>query len=256
MIHPTVIISKKAKISSKVEIGPYVVIGDNVEIGAGTKIDSFCTLTGHTVIGKNNHIFSNAVLGSIPQDLKYKGEESHLFIGDNNKIREFVTINVGTSNGGGKTIIGNNNLIMAYAHIAHDCIINNHTIIANAGTLAGHVDVEDNAVIGGLTGIHQFVKIGRFSIIGGCSKVVQDIPPYSTCDGHPAKIRGVNIVGLRRSGFDSNSRSVLKEAFKILFSSGHPITEGIDILKNELSETEEIKYLVEFIQNSKRGICI
>ncbi len=255
MIHPTAIISKKAKIASNVEIGPYTVVEDNVEIGSGTKIGSFCTLTGYTVIGKNNQIFSNTVIGSIPQDLKYKGEKSRLIIGDGNRIREFVTINIGTS-ARGKTIIGNNNLIMAYAHIAHDCIINNDTIIANAGTFAGHVLVEDNAIIGGLTGVHQFVKIGRFAIIGGCSKVVQDVPPYSVSDGRPVRVRGVNIEGLKRAGFDTGKRNILRKAFKILFFSGHPLSKAVKILEKELEGIPEVNYLIEFVQNSKRGICI
>jgi len=255
MIHPTAIISKKAKIASDVEIGPYTVVEDNVEIGSGTKIASFCTLTGYTVIGKNNQIFSNAVIGSIPQDLKYKGEKSRLIIGEGNRIREFVTINLGTSESG-RTVIGNNNLIMAYAHIAHDCIINNDAIVANAGTLAGHVLVEDNAIIGGLTGVHQFVKIGKFAIIGGCSKVVQDIPPYSTSDGRPVRVRGVNIEGLKRAGFDSEKRNILRKAFKILFFSNHPLSKAVKILKEEIENVPEINYLIEFVQNSKRGICI
>jgi len=255
MIHPSAVISKKAKIASDVEIGPYTVVEDNVEIGSGTKIASFCTLTGYTVIGKNNQIFSNAVIGSIPQDLKYKGEKSRLIIGDGNRIREVVTINLGTS-ASGETVIGNNNLIMAYAHIAHDCIINNNTIIANAGTLAGHVLIEDNAIVGGLTGVHQFVKIGRFAIVGGCSKVVQDIPPYSTSDGHPVRIRGVNIEGLKRAGFDTEKRNILRRAFKILFFSGHPLSKALNILEKELKNIPEVDYLIKFVQNSKRGISI
>lgn len=255
MIHPTAIVSKKAKIDEGVEIGPYTIIGDNVELGKGTKVGPFCVITGYTKIGKDNRIFSNAVVGSIPQDLKYKGERSWLIIGDGNTIREFVTINPGTGEGG-KTIIGNNNLIMAYAHIAHDCIIGNNVIIANCGTLAGHVLIEDKAIIGGLAAIHQFVRVGRYAIIGGCSKVVQDIPPYSTCDGHPAKVRGINVVGLRRAGFSAEKRNLIRRAFKILFFSGHPLPKAIEVLQQELPLTEEINCLIEFIRSSKRGICL
>lgn len=255
MIHPSAVISKNSKIADDVEIGPYSVIEDNVEVGSGTKIGPFCTLTGYTIIGKNNHIFSNAVIGSIPQDLKYRGEKSGLIIGDNNIIREYVTINPGTGKNG-KTIIGNNNLLMAYAHIAHDCIIGNNTIIANVGTLAGHVLVEDKAIIGGLAAVHQFVRIGRFAIVGGCSKVVQDIPPYSICDGHPAKVRSINTVGLKRAGFDAKKRDILRKAFKILFFSGHPLLTGLEILRQDDSLCEEVAYLIDFVKNSKRGICI
>lgn len=257
MIHPTAIISKKAKIASNVKVGPYTIIEDNVEIGSGTKVGSFCNLAGFTIIGKNNQIFSNTVIGSIPQDLKYKGEKSWVVIGDGNRIREFVTINLGTSEGG-KTVIGNNNLIMAYAHIAHDCVINNDTIVANVGTLAGHVLVDDGAIIGGLSGVHQFVRIGKLAIIGGCSKVVQDVPPYSICDGYPAKVRGLNTVGLKRAGFSNEKKSLLKKAFRILFLAKHPTFQGVETLKKEprIYKEKEIKYLIEFIQSSRRGICI
>lgn len=257
MIHPTAIVSKKAKIAEGVEIGPYTIVEENVEIKEGTVIGPFCTITGHTIIGKNNQIFSGAVIGSVPQDLKYRGERSWIIIGDNNKIREYVTINPGTGEEG-KTVIGDNNLLMAYAHIAHDCIIGNGTIIANLGTLAGHVVVEDSSIVGGLAAIHQFVRIGKFAIVGGCSKVVQDIPPYSTCDGHPARVRGLNTVGLRRGGFSAQKRAFLKRAFKILFFSGHPLTQGIQLLEQiaEVRDDEDVKYLLSFLRNSCRGICL
>ncbi len=255
MIHPTALISPNAKIDSDVDIGPYTVVEDDVEIGSGTKIGPLCRITGHTIIGKNNSIFSHSVIGSIPQDLKYKGEKSWVIIGDGNKIREFVTINPGTGEEG-KTIIGNNNLIMAYAHIAHDCILNNGVIVANVGNLAGHVLIEDKAIVGGVIGVHQFVRIGELAIIGGCSKVVQDIPPYSTCDGHPARVKGLNLIGLKRANFEAERIDVLKKVFKILFFSGYPLTKGIEIVEKEYSAFAEVKHLIEFIQNSRRGICI
>ncbi len=255
MIHPTAVVSRNTSIDSDVEIGPYSVIEDNVKIASGTKIGSFCTVSGHTIIGKNNCIFSHTVIGSIPQDLKYKGEKTYLYIGECNTIREFVTVNPGTGEGG-KTVIGNNNLIMAYAHIAHDCMINDKVIIANVGTLAGHVSIDDSAIIGGLTGIHQFVRVGKLAIIGGCSKVVQDVPPYSICDGHPAKVRGLNIIGLKRAGFDVERRNNLKESFRILFSSGHPMSEAVDILKKEIIINDDINCMLEFIQESQRGVCL
>ncbi len=255
MIHPTAIISKKAKIASDVKVGPYTVIEDNVEIDSGCEIGPFCRIMGETRIGKNTRIYSHAVIGSPPQDLKYKGEKTRVEIGDNNIIREFVTINPGTAQSG-VTKIGSNNLIMAYAHVAHDCQIGNEVIIANAGTLAGHVKIEDKVIIGGLTGIHQFVRIGKLAIIGGCSKVVQDVPPFSTVDGHPVKIRGLNSVGLRRAGFDSSKIDLLKRAFKIIFFSGHPLSRAITVVEAELEINDEIKYLLEFIRNTSRGICV
>lgn len=255
MIHPTAIISKKTKIAADVTVGPYTVIEDNVEIDSGCEIGPFCRIMGETRIGKNTRIYSHAVIGSPPQDLKYKGEKTRVEIGDNNIIREFVTINPGTAQSG-VTKIGSNNLIMAYAHVAHDCQIGNGVIIANAGTLAGHVKIEDKVIIGGLTGVHQFVRIGKLAIIGGCSKVVQDVPPFSTVDGHPVKIRGVNSVGLKRAGFDSLKINLLKRAFKIIFFSGHPLSRAITIVETELEINDEIKYLLEFIRNTSRGICL
>jgi UDP-N-acetylglucosamine acyltransferase len=255
MIHPTAVINKSAKIDFSVEIGPYTVVKDNVEIKKGCKIGAFCNIEGNTTIGENNQIFTGAIVGSIPQDLKYKGEKSYLIIGNNNIIREYVTINPGTGKGG-KTIIGDNNLLMAYAHIAHDCIIGNNIIIANVGTLAGHVIIEDKAIIGGLAAVHQFVRVGKLSIIGGCSKVVQDIPPFSTCDGHPAKVRGINSVGLKRQNFNLKTRNALKKAFKILFHEGLPLNKAIKVVEESLPALPAIKYLLEFIRNTERGICL
>ncbi|TRZ94978.1 acyl-ACP--UDP-N-acetylglucosamine O-acyltransferase [bacterium] len=251
--HPSAIISKKAKLSDDLEIGPYTIIDDNVSIGPGTKVGPYCVITGNTTIGSGCEIFTGAVLGSKPQDLKYKGEKSILQIGDNNIIREYCTLNPGTGDNG-KTIIGDNNLLMAYAHIAHDCLVGNDCVIANNGTLAGHVTVEDKAVIGGLAAIHQFTRIGMLSIIGGCSKVVQDIPPYSTCDGHPAGFYGLNLIGLRRKNVPKDSISKLDHAFKILFNSGLSIKHAREKIEREIEQVEEVSYLVDFIKNSKRGI--
>ncbi|MBU1124637.1 MAG: acyl-ACP--UDP-N-acetylglucosamine O-acyltransferase, partial [Candidatus Omnitrophica bacterium] len=197
-IHSTAIVDKNAKLSDDIQIGAYSIIEGPVAIGKGVKIGSHCRIEGNTTIGENCEIFTGAVLGSSPQDLKFKGEMVYLQIGNNNIIREYCTFNPGTEEGG-KTRVGNHNLFMAYSHVAHDCIVGDHTVIANNGTLAGHVTIEDRAVVGGLVAIHQFVHIGTLSIIGGCSKVVQDIPPYSTCDGHPARVYGLNLVGLRRN---------------------------------------------------------
>jgi UDP-N-acetylglucosamine acyltransferase len=253
-IHPTAIISEEAKIGSDVEIGPYTVIGPNVEIKEKTRIGAHCLIEGNTKIGSGCQIFTGAVIGSIPQDLKYKGETSFLEIGGNNIIREYVTINPGTSEES-KTIIGNNNLIMAYSHIAHDCKIGNNCIIANCGTLAGYVLIEDRAIVGGLVAVHQFCRIGELSMIGGCSKVVQDVPPYSTCDGHPAKVYGINLVGLRRQGIQEEVIKDLKRAFRIIFFSGLSFSSSLKRVQDEIPSHKEIAHLIEFIKSSKRGIC-
>jgi len=253
-IHPKAIVHPGAFLDEDVKIGPYAVIGENVRIGRSTQIEGFAHILGFTQIGKNCHIFPYAVVGSIPQDLKYKGEKSFVKIGDNNIIREFVTINPGTEKDT-TTFIGNGNLIMAYSHIAHNCRIGNNNILANAATLAGYVEIEDKAVIGGLVAIHQFCRVGSFSIIGGCSKVVQDIPPYSLCDGHPAKVRGVNLVGLRRANFSSQKIELIRKAYKIIFFEQHTFLKAKEIITQTLPLTEEIKKLLDFISSSKRGIA-
>jgi len=253
-IHPTAIVSKNAQLPSDIEVGPYSIIGDNVKIGEGTKIDAFCVIEGNTTIGKRCKIFTGAVLGSIPQDLKYKGEKSFLEIGDDNIIREYCTFNPGTGEGG-KTVVGNGNLFMAYSHVAHDCVIGNKCIIANVGTLAGHVTIEDQAVIGGLVAIHQFVRVGRLSIIGGCSKVVQDVPPFSTCDGHPARVYGLNLVGLKRANIDSSIIKELSYCFKIIFNSGLSMKNALREIESKKSLPSEVVYLIDFIKKSSRGIC-
>jgi len=252
-VHPSSIVSKKAKLADDIQVGPYSIIADNAVIGKGTQIHAHCVIEGNTTIGSGCEIFTGACLGSRPQDLKYKGEKSFLEIGDNNIIREYSTFNPGTGEGS-KTVVGNNNLFMAYAHIAHDCVIGNNCIIANNGTLAGHVTIEDQAVVGGLAAIHQFVRIGRLSIIGGCSKVVQDIPPYSTCDGHPARVYGLNLIGLRRNGISKDSIGQLSRAFKILFNAGLTTRHALEKVEQEVPPGNEVSYLVNFIKNSQRGI--
>lgn len=252
-IHPTAIVSKKADLSGDVTVGPYSIIGDSVRIGAGSKVGAYCVVEGNVMIGANCEIFTGAVIGSRPQDLKYKGEKVFLEIGDDNIIREYCTFNPGTEEGG-KTVIGNKNLFMAYSHIAHDCVVGNNCVIANNGTLAGHVAIEDKAVIGGLAAIHQFVRVGKLSIIGGCSKVVQDIPPYSTCDGHPARVYGLNIVGLKRHNTARDSIGLLNRAFKILFAEGLTAKHALQKIEKEITLCPEVSYLVSFIKNSSRGI--
>jgi len=252
-IDPKAIVSPKAQLGKGVKIGPYAIIGDDVKIGSGCVIDSFAQVLGYTELGQGCHIFPYAVIGNIPQDLKYKGDKSFLIVGDNNRIREFVTINPGTDEGA-KTVIGNDNLIMAYSHIAHDCRIGDGNVFANSATLAGYVTVGNRVVIGGLVAIHQFCRLGDFSIIGGCSKVVQDIPPYSMCDGHPATICGLNLVGLKRAKFSSSTIRTLKKAFKIIFFDNHLIAQSKELVQRDLLPLKELEHLFEFISSSKRGI--
>jgi UDP-N-acetylglucosamine acyltransferase len=253
-IDPRAIVSKKAEIDKNVTIGPYAVIGPSVKIGSGCVIDAGAQIIGNTTIGKNCHIFSYAVIGNVPQDLKYKGEESFLVVGNNNTIREFVTMNVGTDEGS-KTIVGNNNLIMAYSHIAHDCVVGSDNVLANCATLAGHVTIEDRVTVGGIVAIHQFCRLGILSMVGGCSKVVQDVPPYSVSDGHPTVVRGLNLIGLRRAKFSQSTISLLKKAFKIIFFDNHPLAKAKELITKEFPQTEEVDYLLKFISSSERGIC-
>lgn len=252
-IHPSSIVSPKARLGSDVSVAPYAVIGDSVVIGDGTSVGTHCHICGNTTIGKNCQIFTGAVIGSRPQDKKYKDEDSLLIIGDNNIIREYCTFNPGTEETG-KTMVGSNNLFMAYSHVAHDCVVGSDCVIANNGTLAGHVTVEDRATIGGLVAIHQFVRVGKLSIIGGCSKVVQDIPPYSTCDGHPARVYGLNLVGLRRNKAALQSIEALGRAFKILFNSGLIRKTALAKIAQEIDKSPEVLTLVDFIKNSERGV--
>ena len=253
-LQSTAQISPRAQLAEDLEVGHYTIIGPEVKIASGVRVGDHCLITGNTTIGKNCQIFTGAVIGSIPQDLKYRGEKTEIIIGDNNVIREYVTINLGTQ-ASGKTVIGNNNLIMAYAHIAHDCVIGNHVILANVGTLAGHIVIEDRAILGGLAAVHQFVRIGSLSIVGGCSKVIQDIPPYSMCDGHPARVHGLNRLGLQRAGVNKEAKTSLKHAFTILFNSGLSVGHALKVVEAQVPGIPEITYLVNFIKNSQRGIC-
>jgi len=242
----------KGKIGKNCQIGEGAIIDENVVIGDNCIIEPYAVITGYTEIGDNNHIFSHAVIGSIPQDLKYHGEKTKLIIGNNNKIREFTLINPGTEGGGGVTKIGDNNLLMGYVHVAHDVIIGNNCILANAATLAGHVVLEDYVVIGGMTPVHQFVKIGEHAMIGGASAVSQDIPPYTLAEGNRAKLRGLNLTGLRRRFSDRKIIDEIKKAYKELFESGRPLKEVASELVK--SENEYVRHLAEFVLNSKRGI--
>ncbi|BCD61791.1 UDP-N-acetylglucosamine acyltransferase [Nitratiruptor sp. YY08-26] len=252
MIHPTAIVEQGAQIGNNVTIGPYAYISKNAIIEDNATIMQGAIIDGKTRIGEGTKVFYNAVVGSIPQDLKFKGEEVELIIGKNNIIREFCFINPGTEGGGGKTIIGDNNLLMAYVHVAHDCIIGNNCILANAATLAGHVELGDFVVIGGMTPIHQFVHIGDYAMIAGASAVSQDIPPYCLAEGNRAKLRGLNLTGIRRR-LGSDVVNALKQAYKELFLSGRPLQDVAKELLEE-SHNEHVKNLAQFVLTTKRGI--
>lgn len=253
MIHSTAIVHPKAKLAEDVEVGPYSSIGENVTVGRGTRIAGQVFIDGWTKMGENNRIFTGAVIGTEPQDLKFEGEESFLEIGDNNTIREYVTINRGTAGGGGRTTIGNDCLFMAYTHIAHDCHIGNSVVMSNLTTLGGHVTMEDGVWIGGLVGIHHFVSIGRLTFLGGYSKIVKDIPPFMLADGQPAEVRGLNVVGLRRAKFSPEKLSILKKVHQILYRSQLNTSQAIAKIEEEVELIEEVKHLLEFIKGTAQG---
>ncbi|MSR77804.1 MAG: acyl-ACP--UDP-N-acetylglucosamine O-acyltransferase [Candidatus Omnitrophica bacterium] len=254
-IHPTAIVHPDAEIAEGVEIGPYTVIEGPVKIGPGTIVGPRVTIEGYTTIGAENEIFTGAVIGSRTQDKKFDGGISYLKIGDRNKIREYVTINPGTK-ATTETVIGDDNLLMAYAHVAHDCVVKNRTILANVATLAGHVTVEDGAIIGGISAVHQFVKIGKLALIGGCSKVVQDVPPFVIADGHPARAHGLNMVGLERAGFSPEDRLILKKVYRIIFKSAMTLKKAVATITEEFPPSNpHIQHLIQFLIHAERGIC-
>ena len=253
-IHPTAVVSPKAEIGSEVEIGPYATIGDDVKLGPGNVIHQHVTITGHTSIGSGNAIFPGTIIGTQPQDLKFHGEVSYLEIGDNNTFREYVTVHSATDEGDA-TVIGSHNNLLAYTHVAHDCQLGDHIVMSNVATLAGHVTVEDRAIIGGLAAVHQFCRIGTMSIIGGCSKVVQDIPPYMMADGNPATTRALNKEGLKRNEVSAESQAALKQAHRILFRENLTSTKGVDKTRAEVPASDEIEHLLTFIESSQRGIA-
>ena len=255
MIHKTAIIDIKSKISSNVKIGPYTVIGPNVEIGDDVVIESHVNITGHTVIGKNNKIYPFASIGNDPQDMKYKGEKTKLLIGNNNTIREYSTINPGTMQGGGLTKIGNNNLIMISAHIAHDCIIGNNIVIANSAAIAGHAKIDDFVVIGGNCGVQQFTRIGKMAMIGGMTGVSRDVIPYGLSTGNRNYLNGINVVGLRRSKVPNKDIISLTEAYKDIFKSEN-LNENLSGLNSQFKENSLVNEVLEFInKDKKRPIC-
>lgn len=255
MIHKTAIIDSKAKISTTVEIGPYATIGPNVEIGENTLIQSHVNITGNTTIGKGNKLYSFASIGSDPQDLKYKGEETTLLIGDNNTIREHVTINTGTVQGGGLTKIGNNNLIMIGAHIAHDCIIGNNIVMANNTAIAGHAEIEDFVIIGAKCGVQQFTRIGKRAMIGGMTGVLRDVIPYGLSTGNRNYLNGINVVGLRRDKVSNKDILGLTDAYKEIFKT-EVLSENLKNLNGKYTDNPLVKDVLDFInKDKKRPIC-
>jgi UDP-N-acetylglucosamine acyltransferase len=254
MIHPTAIVHPKAELDSDVEIGPYAVIGEQVRIAKGCRIHANVQIEGWTEIGEGCTFFSFSSIGTPPQDLKYKGEETRLIIGRRNTFREFITLNRGTQNGLGQTVIGDDNFLMAYVHVAHDCVVGNHVVLANAATLAGHIAIGDHAIVGGLSGIHQFVRIGAYAMIGGCSAVAQDVPPFVSVAGNRARLHGLNLIGLKRHGFSPERLTALKEAYRLLFRAKMTQKEAIAEIRATQAGSD-VEALVKFVESSKRGVC-
>ena len=255
MIHKSAIIDPKAKISTNVKVGPYSIIGPNVEIGEGSEIQSHVSIIGNTKIGKNNKIYSFASLGNDPQDLKFVGEETKLEIGNNNKIREYVTINPGTKGGGGLTKIGNNCLFMVSSHIAHDCLVGNNVILANNVPLGGHAEIEDNVIIGGNSAVQQFTRVGRFAMIGGMCGVVRDIIPYGIAHGNRSVLQGLNLIGLRRKNIPNKEIMILSDAYKEIFKNEN-LTQNLSNLSEDFKKNELVIEVVNFLEkDKKRPIC-
>jgi len=254
-IHPTAVVDAGAQLAQNVEIGPYVIIGPNVKIGSGCKIHSHAVVDGITSLGRDNVVFPFATVGTIPQDLKYRGEASELIIGDHNIIREFASLNPGTLGGGMITRVGSGNLLMMHCHIAHDCIVGNRNVIANGATLGGHVTIEDHVIVGGLVGIHQFVRIGSGAILGAGSMVSKDVPPFCNATGDRARLHGLNIEGMKRRGFDRAKIDAIQKAFRIMFRSKLKIHDALEKIRKELPALQEIEQFISFIAASERGVC-
>ena len=253
-IHPTAIVDRAAELGPGVTVGPYSLIDGRVVVGPETQIGSHVVIKDFTTIGARCRIFQFTVLGEIPQDLKFNGEDSRLVIGDDNTIREFATMHRGTAGGGGVTSIGNHNLFMAYTHVAHDCRVGNGVIMSNAATLGGHILVEDHAILGGLSAVHQFGRVGCHAFIGGCSAVHRDVPPYAMAVGNRAKLVGLNLVGLKRSGFSDATLQSLKRAYELLFLSEYNLREAIAKVRQEFPQVPEINHLLHFLETSDRGL--
>lgn len=253
-IHSTAVIREGARIGEGCRIGPYCVVGSHVTIGAGCELHSHVVIDGHTEIGIENNFYPFASIGLRTQDLKWDGGATWTRIGSRNTFREYVTVHSATGDGDA-TVIGSDNNLLAYTHVAHDCQLGDHIIMSNVGTLAGHVTVEDRAIIGGLAAVHQFCRIGTMSIIGGCSKVVQDVPPFMMVDGNPAATRTLNKEGLKRNGVCEETQKTMKQAYRILFRSEQPFTSAIEQVRAEVSMNSELEHLLAFIESSERGVA-
>jgi len=254
-VHPTAIVDARAEIDGDVQIGPYCVIGAGVRIGKGCRVHSHAVITGRTTLGEGNVVFPFATIGDTPQDLKYKGEPSELLIGNRNTIREYVSLNPGTTSGGMVTRVGDQNLLMMQCHIAHDCLLGDRNVVANGATLGGHVVIEDFVIVGGLVGIHQFVHIGTGAILGAGSMVSKDVPPYCNATGDRAKLHGLNLEGLKRRGFDKTVIALLRKAYRIVFQSALRTEDALKKIREELPSIPEIEKFVSFIAQSRRGVC-
>ena len=259
LIHPTTLIAEGARLDPSVSVGPYAVIGANVTIGANTTIGAHCVIEGHTTLGQDNRVFQFASLGGAPQDKKYAGEPTRLVIGDRNTVREFCTFNTGTTQDDGVTRIGDDNWIMAYVHIAHDCVVGNQTILANNATLAGHVQIGDYAIIGGLTGLHQFTQVGAHVMAGFASHISQDVPPFMMVDGNPLAVRGLNLEGLRRRGFSPERLSAIKQMHRLLYRQGLTLDAARSAIaalpEQHPQAAADIAAMLDFLNTSARGIA-
>ena len=259
LIHPTALIAEGARLDPSVSVGPYAVIGANVTIGANTTIGAHCVIEGHTTLGQDNRVFQFASLGGAPQDKKYAGEPTRLVIGDRNTVREFCTFNTGTTQDDGVTCIGDDNWIMAYVHIAHDCVVGNQTILANNATLAGHVQIGDYAIIGGLTGLHQFTQVGAHVMAGFASHISQDVPPFMMVDGNPLAVRGLNLEGLRRRGFSPERLSAIKQMHRLLYRQGLTLDAARSAIaalpEQHPQAAADIAAMLDFLNTSARGIA-
>jgi UDP-N-acetylglucosamine acyltransferase len=255
-IHASAIVHPKAELAEDVTIGPFCVVGEHVKIGRGTRLISHITVDGWSDIGEQCEVYPFASIGAPPQHLHYKGEPTRVVIGNHNIIREYVTVNRATAEGGGVTTIGHHNFLMAYVHIAHDCHLGSHLILANAATLAGHITIGDHAILGGLSGIHQHVRIGAYSMVGGCSALGQDVPPFMrAAGGYRARMYGLNSIGLKRHGFSSERIVELKRAYEVLFRSGHRMAQAVKLAKETYKDNQDVLAVVTFMEGTKRGIC-
>jgi UDP-N-acetylglucosamine acyltransferase len=252
-VHPSAIVDPAAQLGAGTVVGPYCILAANVSLGENCWLQNHVTLSGPLRAGRGNKFYAYCSIGQQTQDLKYRGEPTWLEIGDDNTFREFVTINRSTA-GSGKTRVGSGGNFLAYSHIGHDCTVGDAVVFSNNGTLAGHVQVGDRAVIGGLTAVHQFCRVGRFAITGGCSKIVQDVPPFMIADGNPAEVRGINQVGLERAGFPPEKIKPVKEAFRLIYRGKLNTAQALEALREKLGQSEEVQAIIRFIEESERGI--